>query len=111
MQEVTWCVVRGIDHPQTSLPLMKRFPFFEWDCMIAPDFTDERLCPDDPCLPGNTWKILANISSPRTIKSHLQEPLLPKQMWEVKPKVCLNYISPLSSLLSLPSHLRCYFIY
>nr|UKB93136.1 sulfotransferase 1 family member D1-like protein [Callinectes sapidus] len=87
MQEVTWCVLKGIDHPDTSLNLMKRFPFFEWDCMIPPDFKDENLCPDDPCLPGNTWKILANMSSPRTIKSHMQELLLPKQIWEVKPKI------------------------
>uniref|UniRef100_A0A0P4VZL1 Sulfotransferase domain-containing protein n=1 Tax=Scylla olivacea TaxID=85551 RepID=A0A0P4VZL1_SCYOL len=87
MQEVTWCVVMGIDHPQISLPLMMRFPFFEWDSMIPPDFMGEKLCADDPCLPGNTWKIMANMSSPRTIKSHLQMPLLPKQMWEVKPKI------------------------
>lgn len=87
MQEVSWCVTKGVDHPQSSLGLMTRFPFFEWDALLAPDCKMEGLAADDPCLPGNTWKILANMSSPRTIKSHLQMPLLPKQLWTVKPKI------------------------
>ncbi|XP_071550990.1 luciferin sulfotransferase-like isoform X2 [Panulirus ornatus] len=88
MQEVVWCLVRGFDHPAGSQVLMRRFPFFEWDALVAKDMEiglgQE---PDDPVIPGNTWKIIAAMPSPRTIKSHLQKPLLPKMLWEVKPKV------------------------
>ncbi|KAG0726994.1 Sulfotransferase 1 family member D1 [Chionoecetes opilio] len=98
---MSWCVLQGIDHPQTSVGLMTRFPFFEWDALISPDFDCEGMDKDDPCRPGNTWKILNTMSSPRTIKSHLHMPLLPKQLWKVKPKmlyvcrdprdVCISY--------------------
>ncbi|KAK7026829.1 hypothetical protein SK128_005657, partial [Halocaridina rubra] len=73
---------------KAKLGLMSRFPFFEWDSLIPPVLPEKiKLSDDDPCLPGNTWKMVNSMSSPRLIKSHLQKPLLPKEFWTVKPKI------------------------
>ncbi|XP_066943138.1 luciferin sulfotransferase-like isoform X1 [Macrobrachium rosenbergii] len=87
-QEVVWCLVHGLNTEEGKQNLMTRFPFFEWDGLVpeemekAPGQLDS-----DPCLPGNTWKLVNTMKSPRTIKSHLQMPLLPKQFWSVKPRI------------------------
>ncbi|XP_042242248.1 luciferin sulfotransferase-like [Homarus americanus] len=88
MQELVWCLVHGLNHEAAHQSLMKRFPFYEWDSLM-PDEVEEApdQDPDDPCLPGNTWRILNTMPAPRTIKCHLQKPILPKKIWEVKPKV------------------------
>ncbi|KAK3858164.1 hypothetical protein Pcinc_035623 [Petrolisthes cinctipes] len=87
-QEIIWCLIHGMDHKDASFNLMTRFPFFEWDSLIPTDIKCEPgQSPDDPCLPGNTWRIIANMPSPRTIKTHLHKPLIPKMMWQVKPKI------------------------
>lgn len=87
-QEVVWCLVHGLDNEKGKSNLMTRFPFFEWDSLM-PDNLEKSpgQLDDDPCLPGNTWKLVNSMASPRTIKSHLQKPLLPKQFWSVKPKI------------------------
>ncbi|XP_069942104.1 luciferin sulfotransferase-like [Cherax quadricarinatus] len=58
-----------------------------FDCFLPPDFDTTGMSEDDPKIPGNTWRILQDLASPRTIKSHLTKELLPKQIWQTKPKV------------------------
>lgn len=66
---------------------MKRFPFFEIESLISPDFDKSLLREDDPMNSGNSWRILQELPAPRSIKSHLPKALLPEQIWQVKPKV------------------------
>ncbi|KAK3882912.1 hypothetical protein Pcinc_005484 [Petrolisthes cinctipes] len=87
-QELVWCLVNGLDHKDASLTLMTRFPFFEWESLMPESLPCEPgQSPDDPCLPGNTWRLLSTMSSPRTIKSHLHKSLLPENLWKVRPKI------------------------
>ncbi|XP_069942569.1 luciferin sulfotransferase-like isoform X2 [Cherax quadricarinatus] len=86
-QELVWCLIKDSKSPESKLELMKRFPFFEFESLIPPDLDTTGMRKDDPMCPGNTWHILHNISAPRTIKSHLPKELLPKQIWQVKPKI------------------------
>ncbi|KAK8745900.1 hypothetical protein OTU49_000079 [Cherax quadricarinatus] len=81
-QELVWCLIKDPKSPEAKLELKKRFPFLE-----DPGLDTTGMRKDDPMCPGNTWQILHNLSAPRTIKSHLPKELLPKQIWQVKPKI------------------------
>nr|XP_053633850.1 luciferin sulfotransferase-like isoform X3 [Cherax quadricarinatus] len=86
-QELVWCLINDPKSPEAKLELKKRFPFFEFDSLISLDLDTTDIRKDDPMCPGNTWHIVQNLSAPRTIKSHLPKELLPKQIWQVKPKI------------------------
>lgn len=86
-QELTWCLMFGMDSEDAKLEMMKRFPFFEFDCLIDGNLDVPDMRPDDPMRPGNTWKILQTLKSPRTIKSHLPFAMLPRELWTAYPKI------------------------
>ncbi|XP_037777501.1 luciferin sulfotransferase-like isoform X1 [Penaeus monodon] len=87
-QELAWCLLHGRETEAGKQGLMRRFPFFEFDSLMPDELeTPPDQDPFDPCLPGNTWKIMHTMAEPRTIKAHLQKPLLPTQLWSVKPKI------------------------
>ncbi|XP_069189318.1 sulfotransferase 1B1-like [Procambarus clarkii] len=87
IQEMVWCLMKDPKSPEASHELMKRFPFFEYDSLIPPDSVIPGVSRDDPMQPGMTWRILQELEVPRVIKSHLPKELLPKQFWDVRPKV------------------------
>lgn len=60
---------------------------FRFDSLVDSSLEVPGMRADDPMKPGNTWKILQALKSPRTIKSHLPVALLPKQLWTAHPKV------------------------
>ncbi|XP_027208509.1 luciferin sulfotransferase [Penaeus vannamei] len=86
-QELVWCLMFDMDSEEAKLELMKRFPFFEFDSLVDSSLEVPGMRADDPMKPGNTWKILQTLKSPRTIKSHLPVALLPKQLWTAHPKI------------------------
>ncbi|KAK8398215.1 hypothetical protein O3P69_003852 [Scylla paramamosain] len=87
-QEIVWCLLHGQDSPDAKLELMKRFPFFEFDSLLIPEWSPPPPLPEDsPIRLGNSWRRVQEQTSPRTIKSHLPKKLLPSNFWEKKPKV------------------------
>ncbi|XP_071551016.1 luciferin sulfotransferase-like [Panulirus ornatus] len=85
-QELVWCLINEPKSPGIEVHLGERFPFFEVDALLPPDFTPPESAPET-MNPGFTWRTLQTLPSPRTIKSHLPKQLLPKHFWEAKPKV------------------------
>ncbi|XP_042241804.1 sulfotransferase 1A1-like [Homarus americanus] len=105
-QELVWCLMKDKDSPEAQLELMKRFPFFEYDCLIHPDMEVSGLKEDDPMRPGLSWKMVQSMAAPRTIKSHLPMQLLPRQIWDVKPKVVYVCRDPRDVCISYYYHYR-----
>ncbi|CAL4120989.1 unnamed protein product, partial [Meganyctiphanes norvegica] len=85
-QEMVWCILNKLDFEGAKAKLMIRFPFFEWETLI-PKELPEGLDANDPCAPGQQWRIINSMPSPRTIKTHLHMPLLPSSMQKDKPKI------------------------
>ncbi|XP_050718949.1 sulfotransferase 1E1-like isoform X1 [Eriocheir sinensis] len=87
-QELVWCLMHGCDSPEGKQELMRRFPFLEFDCLMPRDIElPPEVSQDDPKRPGNSYKRVLEVPSPRPIKSHLPKELVPSQLWQVKPKV------------------------
>uniref|UniRef100_A0A336MW82 CSON007198 protein n=1 Tax=Culicoides sonorensis TaxID=179676 RepID=A0A336MW82_CULSO len=75
-QEAVWQICNGVDiDGRGKVSLRERFPFLEIQSVAA--------APDkEP-----TFDAYNNLPRPRFIKSHLPIAFLPKQLWEVKPKI------------------------
>lgn len=88
IQEMVWCLLHGRDSPEVKVELIKRFPCFEFDCLLPLNRIEPHHIPEDDFMrPGNNWKKVQEINSPRTIKSHLPKSLLPPHLWRIKSKV------------------------
>ncbi|XP_045593480.1 luciferin sulfotransferase [Procambarus clarkii] len=104
-QEVVWCLVKDTKSPEASLEMMKRFPFLELDTIRPPtdeNFPFEKTC--DVTQLTSTWDIIEKLKAPRTIKSHLPKELLPKQLWNVKPKIVYVCRDPRDACVSFYFH-------
>ncbi|KAJ9573815.1 hypothetical protein L9F63_008797 [Diploptera punctata] len=78
-QEMLWLLINNLDFETAKkIQLIRRSPFLEFN----EDFHSV-----------DTMKIAENIASPRLIKSHLPLQLLPQQLWTVKPKVRIIYVT------------------
>lgn len=88
-QEMVWCILHKLDFEGAKAKLMTRFPFFEWESLLPNNGNDlpEELDTTDPCAPGQQWRIINSMPSPRTIKTHLHKPLLPVSVHKVKSKI------------------------
>ncbi|XP_069975514.1 luciferin sulfotransferase-like, partial [Penaeus vannamei] len=107
-QELVWCLMLTWT-PKRPKWLMKRFRSSSRSLSRGHAFRFDspwtaalkfRGWGDDPMKPGETWKILQTLKSPRTID--LPVALLPKQLWTAHPKIiyvcraprtCVSYIS------------------
>ncbi|XP_059623032.1 luciferin sulfotransferase-like [Phlebotomus argentipes] len=78
-QEMVWMLCNDLDYDKgQSVGLNTRFPFFELGTIVGDKFSAQF---------GDVISGLDKMTSPRLIKSHLPAPLLPKSIWEVKPKI------------------------
>ncbi|XP_055693939.1 luciferin sulfotransferase-like [Lutzomyia longipalpis] len=94
-QEMVWQICNDLDYAKgRSTYLNARFPFFELGCLV----------PDEASF--DSLKIVADMPSPRFIKSHLPAPLLPKQIWTVKPKIIYVARNAKDVLVSFHHHYR-----
>ncbi|XP_055693934.1 luciferin sulfotransferase-like [Lutzomyia longipalpis] len=75
-QEMVWQICNDLDFGKgKSINLNTRFPFLELEGIASSE------------LKFDTVEFTKNLASPRLIKSHLPAPLLPKEIWTVKPKI------------------------
>ncbi|XP_055691896.1 sulfotransferase 1 family member D1-like [Lutzomyia longipalpis] len=75
-QEMVWQISNNLDFTRgMNYSIHDRFPFFEVGSVAAINSNEESL------------KFLQNMPSPRFIQSHLPAPLLPKEIWTMKPKI------------------------
>ncbi|XP_055706449.1 luciferin sulfotransferase-like [Phlebotomus papatasi] len=94
-QEMVWQICNDLDFKKgKSIGLNARFPFFEFGALM-PEETGF-----DPI------SLLNKMPSPRFIKSHLPAPLLPKQIWTVKPKIIYVVRNAKDVLVSFYHHYR-----
>ncbi|XP_055708846.1 luciferin sulfotransferase-like [Phlebotomus papatasi] len=76
-QEMVWQICNDLDYEKgNSTELNERFPFFEFAAIVH-----------DKYNMMDTLPVVEKMPSPRLIKSHLPAPLLPKDIWTVKPKI------------------------
>ncbi|GAB0097109.1 hypothetical protein DMENIID0001_127080 [Sergentomyia squamirostris] len=93
-QEMVWQICNNLDYAKgRAIGLNTRFPFLELGGLLP----DENL---------DTLGILNETKSPRLIKSHLPAPLLPKQIWTVKPKIIYVARNAKDTLVSFYHHYR-----
>jgi len=102
--ELTWCVLHGKDHTDVTKPLPARAPFFEWDSLFPPGFSLEHLSPDDVNRPGVMWRLLAENTERRLIKSHFPRPLLPPGVEKAGSKILYVSRDPRDVCVSLYYH-------
>ncbi|XP_055706447.1 luciferin sulfotransferase-like [Phlebotomus papatasi] len=77
VQEMVWQICNDLDYERSKQEhQMERFPYLELNCLF----------PKHVNFP-NTVTALQETKSRRFIKSHLPAPLLPKQIWTVKPRI------------------------
>nr|XP_014280906.1 sulfotransferase 1A3 isoform X2 [Halyomorpha halys]XP_014280907.1 sulfotransferase 1A3 isoform X2 [Halyomorpha halys] len=93
-QELVWLLGSNFDFSKAKeLELHRRSIFLEFTALSE----DE-----DP----NTIDVAENMPSPRFIKSHLPPGLLPKQLFQVKPKIIYVYRNPKDCAISYFHHYR-----
>uniref|UniRef100_A0A1L8E519 Putative sulfotransferase 1 family member d1 n=1 Tax=Nyssomyia neivai TaxID=330878 RepID=A0A1L8E519_9DIPT len=94
-QEMVWQIGNNLDFAKgREIYLNARFPFIELGGIV----------PDEGFF--DSIGIVANLPSPRYIKSHLPAPLLPKQLWSVKPKVIYVARNAKDTMVSFYHHYR-----
>uniref|UniRef100_A0A1L8E4W8 Putative estrogen sulfotransferase-like protein n=1 Tax=Nyssomyia neivai TaxID=330878 RepID=A0A1L8E4W8_9DIPT len=75
-QEMVWQIANNLNFSKArNISIHDRFPFFEVGSIAAINSNEESL------------KYLQDMPSPRFIQTHLPAPLLPKEVWTVKPKI------------------------
>nr|CAD7419302.1 unnamed protein product [Timema cristinae] len=89
-QEMVWCIANDLDFQAAKVPLPERFPFLDHSPLF--DYTD--ILPRIPDLQLPTFVLdsvqhIADLPSPRFIKTHLPWSLLPSQIrtGDRRPKV------------------------
>ncbi|XP_055693944.1 luciferin sulfotransferase-like [Lutzomyia longipalpis] len=95
-QEMVWQICNNIDFEKPKEEsLYIRFPYLEVGCIMS------RKVPMPDVI-----SILNEKGSPRFIKSHLPAPLLPKQLWTVRPKIIYVSRNPKDAAISFYHHYR-----
>lgn len=95
-QEMLWLIGNDCDFEKAkSIQLYARFPFLEFRAINRETFEEE-----------DTIEATKNAPSPRFIKTHLPLPLLPKQIWTVKPKIIYVSRDPKDASISYFHHYR-----
>lgn len=96
-QEMVWLLGNNLDFKKAkSEQLYARFVFIEFTTLLVNETDD---------FP-NTLEAVENAPSPRYIKSHLPAELLPRQLFEVKPKIIYVYRNPKDAAVSYLNHYR-----
>ena len=62
--------------------------FHRFGCLLTEDSVQNQ-----ELFHAETVELTEELNSPRLIKSHLSLELLPRQLWTVKPKVCVIYMA------------------
>uniref|UniRef100_A0A7G3AYZ2 Putative sulfotransferase 1 family member d1 n=1 Tax=Lutzomyia longipalpis TaxID=7200 RepID=A0A7G3AYZ2_LUTLO len=94
-QEMVWQIGNDLDFEKgKALTLNMRFPYLELGTIVHEKFNMDFL------------PILEKIPSPRFIKSHLPAPLLPKEIWSVKPKIIYVARNAKDTAISFYHHYR-----
>ncbi|XP_059622328.1 luciferin sulfotransferase-like [Phlebotomus argentipes] len=94
-QEMVWMLCNNLDYAKgRSIGLNTRFPFFEFGALMPPEANFD------------TFGMIDKLPSPRFIKSHLPAPLLPKQIWTVKPKIIYVARNAADVVVSFHHHYR-----
>ncbi|XP_044253416.1 sulfotransferase 1E1 [Tribolium madens] len=96
-QELLWLLSNDLNYEKASqIPLDARFPFLEFSSFVHPDvkeeFLNENRHSDEKCALINevtapAWKILAETTERRFIKTHLPFQLLPPNLLKIGCKV------------------------
>lgn len=93
-QEMVWLITNNLDFETArKVDLLDRSLFLEASAVIKN-------------YPINSVEMVKNQKRPRHIKSHLPLPLLPKQLWSVKPKIVYCARNPKDVVVSYQHHYR-----
>ncbi|XP_055706451.1 luciferin sulfotransferase-like [Phlebotomus papatasi] len=94
-QEMVWQICNDLDYEKSnSIGLNERFPFLELGTIVPEKFKMDAL------------PMLEKMPSPRLIKTHLPAPLLPKDIWTVKPKIVYVARNAKDAAISFYHHYR-----
>uniref|UniRef100_A0A7G3B0S3 Putative sulfotransferase 4a1-like protein n=1 Tax=Lutzomyia longipalpis TaxID=7200 RepID=A0A7G3B0S3_LUTLO len=96
-QEMVWLINNGLDvKAAAAVPQNARFPFIEMCTIFPASFNISQ----ESILNAN------NMPRPRHIKSHLPAHLLPRSIWQVKPKIIYVARNPKDVVVSFYHHMR-----
>jgi len=108
-QEMVWCMMKDLDFEGAKEDLDKRFPYFEiranWSpclaSMISSNFENATKEPFQ-----DSFTVVANLPSPRFIKSHLHLSLLPRALREGSTGAKIIYVArnPKDTCISFYHH-------
>ncbi|XP_037038671.1 sulfotransferase family cytosolic 1B member 1-like [Bradysia coprophila] len=92
-QEAVWQICNDVDlDDKGKTSIRQRFPFIEIQAVTA--FADRE----------NPFDFINELQRPRFIKSHLPICFLPKQLWQVKPKIVYVAREPKDAAISFYHH-------
>ncbi|XP_055713131.1 luciferin sulfotransferase-like [Phlebotomus papatasi] len=96
-QEMVWLINNGLDMKAASQePLNSRFPCIEMSTLFPPSFN----------IGQESIERSKKLPRPRHIKSHLPAHLLPRSIWQVKPKIIYVARNPKDVAVSFYHHQR-----
>ncbi|XP_059617444.1 luciferin sulfotransferase-like [Phlebotomus argentipes] len=96
-QEMVWLINNGVDvKAAQEVPLNTRYPFIEMCTLLPEDFDVDQ----DSLQRGKS------APRPRHLKSHLPAHLLPRAIWQVKPKIIYVARNPKDVCVSFYHHYK-----